>query len=78
MSCLYIFARNKSIHVFLFLEGGRSPRRRTRATEWRLHWGPCGLIFGFVWLLCFIVVVCVFIFMHFLYFLHALISVHIC
>jgi len=25
-----------------------SPRRRTRATEWRLRWGPCGLSFVFV------------------------------
>jgi hypothetical protein len=29
-----------------------SPRCRTRATEWRLHWGPCGLSFVFVWFVC--------------------------
>jgi hypothetical protein len=44
--------------------GGRSPRRRTRATEWRLRWGPCGLSFVFVWSSCFIVWFCVIVNFH--------------
>ena len=30
-----------------------SSRRRTRAIEWRLHWGPCGLSIVFVWFFLF-------------------------
>ena len=66
-----------------------SPRRRTRATEWRLHWGPCGLSFVFVWFVFVFVFGCLLLiclsfcyllmcFKHFTHIVHALYKTVLC
>ena len=48
----HICQKDKDRYIHFIFEVEYSPRRRTRATEWRLYWGPCGLNFVFVWFVC--------------------------